>query len=214
MAEEEAKAAKAEDAEAGEEEGGGKSKKKLIILIAAAVTVIGGASAGAFLFLSGGSDEMAAKSQEGAAPGEDSANANSEGEEKNEGDGESPGEGAKPESEQKTVVVKKTENTGINFGCTHTFKTFNLNLGNPLENRYIRMELSIEFGCNEETDKEIKRRLPQLEDAIIGVTRRKTREFLLGPDGLTQLRKEIRNRVNHFMSKPINDVYITDILIE
>lgn len=56
--------------------------------------------------------------------------------------------------------------------------------------------------------------MPQLKDAVIAVTRRKTREFLLGPDGMEQLRKEIQTRVNHYMTKKIDDVFITDILIE
>jgi flagellar basal body-associated protein FliL len=46
------------------------------------------------------------------------------------------------------------------------------------------------------------------------VTARKTREFLLGPDGKDQLRLEIKNRINQYMSKKIENVYITDILIE
>ena len=93
-------------------------------------------------------------------------------------------------------------------------QAFHLNLGNPLENRYIRLEIAIEYSCTEETKAEIDKRLPQLRDAVIQVTSRKTREFLLGPDGKEQLRKEIYNRINQHMSKKIDDVFITDILIE
>ncbi|TWW07951.1 hypothetical protein E3A20_29180, partial [Planctomyces bekefii] len=104
---------------------------------------------------------------------------------------------------------------GVDFGCTHPLPAFHLNLGNPLENRYIRLEVAIEYPCKDETIKaELEKRQPQLRDAIIAVTSRKTREFLLGRDGKEQLRKEIQTRVNHYMSRKIDDVFITDILIE
>ena len=102
----------------------------------------------------------------------------------------------------------------VDIGCTHQFKSFNLNLGNPLENRYIRLELAVEHGCAEEDKNEIKLREPQLRDAIINVISKKTREFLLSPDGKAQLTYEIRNQINQRMSRPVKDVYITDILIE
>ena len=93
-------------------------------------------------------------------------------------------------------------------------KPFNLNLGNPLENRYIRLALALEFGCAEAQKAEVEKRMPQLRDAVIAVTSRKTREFLLGADGKAQLRKEIVTRINHYMDHKINTVYITDIMIE
>ena len=89
-----------------------------------------------------------------------------------------------------------------------------MNLGNPLENRYVRLEVAVEYGCNDETKAELEKRLPQLRDAVISVTSRKTREFLLGPDGKEQLRKEIFTRLNQYRAKKIDDVFITDILIE
>ena len=114
--------------------------------------------------------------------------------------------------EDKKISDKKIE--GLDFGCTIALGPFHLNLGNPLENRYIRLDLAIEYGCSEDQKEEIEKRIPQLKNAVISVTARKTREFLLGPDGKEQLRKEILNRVNHYMSKKIDDVYITEIIIE
>lgn len=122
------------------------------------------------------------------------------------------GHGGEKKKDDKNAAESKLE--GVDFGCTIPLTPFHLNLGNPLENRYIRLEISVEYGCAEDQKAEINKRLPQLRDAIIAVTSRKTREFLLGPDGKEQLRKEIHNRVNHYMTKKIDDVYITDILIE
>ena len=93
-------------------------------------------------------------------------------------------------------------------------KTFNLNLGNALENRFVRLEVTLEFTGGEQQKKEIMKRLPQLRDAVINVVSRKTREFLLAPDGKDALRKEILIRVNRYMKTKIEAVYITDILIE
>ena len=102
----------------------------------------------------------------------------------------------------------------ISFGETHTLKPFHLNLGNPLENRFVRLEVALEYKGGTTQLKEIERRKVQLRDATLSVISRKTREFLLTPDGKDQLRLEILNRINQYMDKKIDAVYITDLLIE
>jgi len=99
------------------------------------------------------------------------------------------------------------------IGLMHDMKPFHLNLGNPLENRYVRMEIRLEFP-NEEQRPELQARDSQLRDAIVSIVSRKTREHLLSPDGKDQLRLEIKNRVNQYLDKKITNVFITDILIE
>lgn len=224
---------KAEKAEVTPEEAAAKAKKrKLLLFVVAGVVLTGGIGAGLAVFLAGG-EKMAAKSVEeghgeekkaeaqGDAKKEDHAEAKKEEAQgdakKTEGDakkaeGDAKTEAGKGEPGKDAPKVAKLDN--IDFGCTMPFQPFHLNLGNPLENRYIRLEIAVEYGCNDETKAELERRLPQLKDAVIAVTRRKTREFLLGPDGMEQLRKEIQTRVNHYMTKKIDDVFITDILIE
>ncbi len=100
------------------------------------------------------------------------------------------------------------------FGQTYSFAAFNINLGNPMDSHYARMEVTVEFFGGAEQEGEIKKRLPQLRDAIVSVASKKSREFLLGPDGKDQLRLEIKNRLNQYMTRKIENVYITDILIE
>ncbi len=103
----------------------------------------------------------------------------------------------------------------IDFGDTYKLPPFSLNLGNALENRYIRIEIQLEYPRkNKKLEAEIKARQPQLRDAVIGIIQRKTREFLLSPDGKEALRREILKRINQYMSTPITNVYITDFLIE
>ena len=218
----------------------GKKKKMLIFIIGGVLgtTAIGG---GLALFLAGGKDpkggEEASESAKAEGKeekhGEKKEGGKAEGKEekhgekkeggkeekhgeKKEGGKEEKKEGGKEEKSKKDDKkdAKDSKIDGVDFGCTLPLQAFHLNLGNPLENRYIRLEIAIEYSCTEETKAEIDKRLPQLRDAVIQVTSRKTREFLLGPDGKEQLRKEIYNRINQHMSKKIDDVFITDILIE
>lgn len=207
----------AEKAELSPEEAAAKSKKKkMLIIIIAGVLVTAGVGGGLAFFLSKGSapkDEAALPQVVEADPPSTAAPADKKADPKKE-DAKStdPKTADAAKSDDKSARPKLPENS--NIGCTTPLKSFNLNLGNPLENRYIRLELAIEHGCAEEEKNEVTERMPQLRDAIISVTSKKTREFLLSPDGKTQLTYEIRNQINQRMSRPIKDVFITDILIE
>lgn len=99
------------------------------------------------------------------------------------------------------------------IGLMYDMKPFHLNLGNPLENRYVRLEVRFEYP-NEDQKPELAARDSQIRDAVVSIVSRKTREHLLSPDGKDQLRLEIKNRVNQYLEKKITNVYITDILIE
>jgi flagellar FliL protein len=186
-----------------------KRKKKLLMMIIAGVVLLLGVGGGAFVFLSGGSDaELSAKStesgEEGAKPSAPESATTFDS-----------AEGAKPaEGGTETVSEAKPDDSGEQFGCTHPMKPFQVNLGNPLENHYLRLEISVEYKCSEESKLEITKRQPQLRDAVISIASKKTREFLLGPDGKAQLRKEILTRINHYMNRKVEDVFITDIMIE
>lgn len=120
------------------------------------------------------------------------------------------------DKEKKPADKKEEKKTPINIdiGQTHNLKTFHLNLGNPLENRFLRMDISIEYKGGDDQKAELEARTAQLRDAVVNVTGKKTREFLLGPDGKDQLRLELLNRINQFMDRKIEAVYVTDFLIE
>lgn len=191
-------------------------KKKKLIIIGGAVGGVLVVGAVAFFFLKGGSAEEHSEGGDSHAAGEA---------------GSPPTEGAKPEGEKPAEAAeghegdkkgeakapaasstKAGETTDI--GATVTLEPFHLNLGNPLENRYLRLEVVLEYRGGEPQKTEIANRMPQLRDAILSVASRKSREFLLGPDGKDQLRRELLIRVNRYMSRPIEAVYITDMLIE
>lgn len=206
----------------------GKKKKLLLLIIGGAVATIG-IGGGAAFFLMKGSDKPAAPA--GEQPAEQAAEPADAKKDESKKDApaaakkEEPKKDAKGDAKKDDKASAATDKkdgeaippklpANVEIGCTHQFKSFNLNLGNPLENRYIRLELALEHGCAEEDKNEVKLREPQLRDAIINVISKKTREFLLSPDGKAQLTYEIRNQVNQRMSRPVKDVYITDILIE
>lgn len=151
-----------------------------------------------------------AKDEHGKAKGD-------HGEAKKEEHGEAKGghgEAKKDEKGKEAETGEKKADDSSGFGETYAFKPFHLNLGNPLENHYVRLEVAIEYKGGATQKEEIEKRLPQLRDAVVSVASRKSREFLLGPDGKDQLRREILIRVNRYMGKPVESVYITDILIE
>ncbi len=215
MAEEEQQEeeSKAEETPEGEEPK--KSKKMLFIIIGAVVALLVGGGA-AFFLMSG--DDTPPESTEVTTDGEETPEGEvPEGEEnveeeqaadgeKKEGEGEKAADGETEEA--------KAESGASAVGHTYEFKTFHLNLGNPIENHYVRLEVALNFKGGDEQKAEIESRAAQLRDAIVSITSRKTREFLLGPDGKDQLRRELLIRINRFMERPVNAVYITDILIE
>ncbi len=156
--------------------------------------------------------EHGEKAEEGHGEGKEKKGAESGGHGEKGGEGkEGHGEGDKGKKDAKKSEAK---DEGVNFGRTYSFTPFQLNLGNPMENRYLRLEISIEYKNGDPQLKEIEARKSQLRDAVVSVASRKTREFLLGPDGKDQLRLEILNRINQYMDMKIEAVYITDILIE
>lgn len=158
------------------------------------------------------SEESKSKDQSSEEPESEAKNdgSGSDGQKKDE---EAKSDEAKGKGDAKAADSTKEEET-YGFGETYKFKTFHLNLGNALENRFVRLEVALEFSGGEAQKKEIERRSVQLRDAIISVITRKTREFILSPDGKDALRKEILIRINRYMTKKIDSVYITDILIE
>ena len=216
-----------------EEEAAKSKKKKLLIIIIGGVLGLFGIGGGLGYFLASGSSAKA-KAEKGDEQGEEGQEKSAEGhgekkeehggghgekkEEHGGGHGEKKeehggGHGEAPKTEEKKDP-KTSKIEGVDFGCTVPIPPFHLNLGNPLENHYIRLEIAVEYDCEPITRAEFDKRLPQLRDAAIAVTSRKSREFLLGPDGKTQLRKEIFNRLNQYMNHKVDDIYITDILIE
>ena len=212
---EEKKDGDAAKAELTPEEAAAKAKKKKLILFGGiGLLVLVGGGVGAMMFLGGGKKKEVAQEATPSPAASPAADAELKGEA-----AKTDAAPADPKADPAKAggtqdPAKKAPDVKIDFGQTYTFAPFHLNLGNPIDNRYVRLEVAVEYLGGPEQEEELKRRMPQLRDAVVSVTARKTREFLLGPDGKDQLRLEIKNRINQYMSKKIENVYITDILIE
>lgn len=216
-------------------------KKKKMLLLGAGVfliVLIGGASAFFFLKKGPSHTEAATTSEEKGAHKTDATTPQApkesdkksteaggkkdegktdkahEDEEKKEGKDHEEAKGNKENKAESAAAPTPDENTSPSMGDSYRFETFHLNLGNPLYNHYIRMNLSLEYRNGDLQRNEIEKRKDQLRDIIITVTGKKTREFLLSPDGKDQLRLEITKSINRYLQKPIEAVYITDFLIE
>lgn len=109
---------------------------------------------------------------------------------------------------------KKTISDENSFGETFEIPKMELNVGNPLEYRFLRFSVSLEYHGGEEQAEELEKRLPQMRDIIISLIGRKTRMELLSPEGKENLRKQLKNTFNEVFEKPITNVYFTSFLVE
>ena len=111
--------------------------------------------------------------------------------------------------------AKKEEGKGTaNFGDTYAVTKMDLNLGNPIENRYLRIAVAIEYRGGEEQLSEIKKRDIQIKDIIITTVTNKTRQQLLTENGKELLRREILNKINEVSDKPVQNIFFTEFLVE
>ncbi len=217
-------------APAGEEVKEQPNKKKLLIMGGAGLLVVLLGAGGAFFFLSKWSKKAAAQNApdshgeqasaeaHGDEHGEakkddehgDAKKADEHGEaKKDDGHGE-----AKKDDGHGDGKKEKTDAAASPYGQTFPLRPFHMNLGNPLENRYLRLEVTLEFRGGDPQKAELDSRTPQIRDIVVSTSSRKTMEFLLGPDGKDQLRYEIFTRLNQVLDKKVEAVYITDILVE
>ena len=204
-------------APAGEEVAEQPKKKKLLIMGGVGLLVVLLGAGGAFFFLSKGSKKAAAQNPPETHGEQATAEADGEAK-KDDGHGDAKkddGHGEAKKGDGKGDGKKeKTDTAASNYGQTFPLKPFHMNLGNPLENRYLRLEVTLEYRGGEPQKTELDSRVPQIRDIVVSTSSRKTMEFLLGPDGKDQLRYEIFTRLNQVLDKKVEAVYITDILVE
>ncbi len=228
-----------EDGDEAEAEGSSGSKKRFLIIGVLLFLILAGVGVGGFFMMSKGSEPSgptatpegheAADGHGAEKPAATEKHENSKGEHSKEGEkeGEKHGEeghakeeGEKPggKADAKGHDKKTDEGDGdptVKFGIgkTFAFAPFSVNLGNPLENHYVKIDISVEYRTPIAKE-ELEARVAQLRDAIISIVSSKTREFLLNPDGKEQLRLEILRQINHHMKNKIEQVFITELVIE
>lgn len=121
----------------------------------------------------------------------------------------------KDENKDEKKDNQKEEIKGTkNFGDTYAISKMDLNLGNPIENRYLRIAVALEYRGGEAQLAELKKRDIQIKDIIITTVTSKTRHQLLTENGKGLLRREILNKINEVSDQPIQNVFFTEFLVE
>jgi flagellar basal body-associated protein FliL len=113
----------------------------------------------------------------------------------------------------KKETPKKSESKTA-FGTTWAVPRLDINLGNALENRFLRLSLSLEFKGGNSQKEELQMREPQIKDIIITTVGTRGRLELLNPKGKEKLRRDLLNRFNEVLERPVLNVYFSEFLVE
>ena len=121
----------------------------------------------------------------------------------------------KEDSENMNDISTLTDADGKNsFGQIFKINKIDVNLGNPIESRFLRVGVAIEYKGDKEQLNELQKRLVQLEDIIITTSSVKTRAELLTDKGKEKLRRKLLNKFNEVLNKPISNIFYTEFLVE
>ena len=97
---------------------------------------------------------------------------------------------------------------------TYSLDTFIVNLADEGAKRYLRVTMKFEMS-NDEMDKEIKKRLPQIQDKILMILPTKKVEELQKMEGKIALRNEIIADLNSILTMgEITNVFFTEFVIQ
>lgn len=135
--------------------------------------------------------------------------------EKKDEHGEKKDEHGEKKGEEPADGEHKAKTDGAsNVGEVYQIPRIDLNLGNPIENRFLRIALALEFRGGEAQMDELKKRQAQLNDIIITTASSKTRAELLTETGKNRLRRELLNKFNEVCERPIDALYYTEFFVE
>ena len=109
---------------------------------------------------------------------------------------------------------KEKSDDDSEFGQTLEIPRMDLNLGNPLENRFLRLAMTLEYKGGKSQEEELQKRLPQLRDLIISSVSTKSRIDLLSDKGKERLRRELTHRFNEVLERPVSSIFFTEFLVE
>ncbi len=109
---------------------------------------------------------------------------------------------------------KEKSDDDSEFGQTLEIPRMDLNLGNPLENRFLRLAMTLEYKGGKSQEEELQKRLPQLRDLIISSVSSKSRIDLLSDKGKERLRRELTHRFNEVLERPVSSIFFTEFLVE
>ncbi|SJZ64344.1 flagellar basal body-associated FliL family protein [Selenihalanaerobacter shriftii] len=112
-------------------------------------------------------------------------------------------------SKNQTAKEKKSI---TKLGPTYKVGDFVVNLANG--QRYIRLNLVLEVS-NEDIIEELKKRNPQVRDAVISILRNKQQNDIKTKAGTRDLREEIRRELDKLVSEGnISNVFFTEFVVQ
>ena len=92
--------------------------------------------------------------------------------------------------------------------------TFIVNLADKGGNRYLRITMDLELD-KVELEEEVKKRLPQIRDAILMILPTKRFEDISSVAGKTVLRDEIQDRINGFLALgTVTNIYFKEFVVQ
>jgi len=91
-----------------------------------------------------------------------------------------------------------------------------VNLADKGSNRYLRLKIVLEFPENKKLDEEIKRKAPQIKDALIAILRNKTTTDIQAAGGSDEIKKQILQKLNneYLTAGKVENIYFTDLLVQ
>ncbi len=114
-----------------------------------------------------------------------------------------------PEETKKEAQAPKSQ-----IGPFLQLDPFVVNLSDPTGRRYLRVKIALELK-DDQALSEANNRIPQINDAIIMVLSSKTVEEVLAPEGKSELRFEIMNKLNQLLGPgKVRGVYFTQFVVQ
>jgi flagellar protein FliL len=108
---------------------------------------------------------------------------------------------------------KKTGH-GTEPGTIADMEPFIVNLADAPEIRYLKLTLKLELDRAAATE-EVKQRTPQIRDSLLVLLTSKDSATIRTPQGKSQLRDEITQRINGLLPKPgVRSAYFTEFVIQ
>jgi flagellar protein FliL len=167
---------------------------KMVIMIGVTALVLGlGGAFALFKLMAGGHGGEEAKTETAAAKGDSHGEANSK----------SAVDEAKP-------GATKAGGPGVMFDV----EPFIVNLADVQETRYLKITVKLELET-QEASVELTSRMPQIRDTVLVLLSSKDSASIRTSQGKFQLRDEITQRINSFLSKPsVRTVYFIDFVVQ
>jgi flagellar FliL protein len=96
----------------------------------------------------------------------------------------------------------------------YRMKTFIANLAGGRGRRYLKVTMAMELS-SQETENEMKQKLPQLRDEVLTILSSKAFEDIKDADGKVKLRKEIAEKANRVIrTGKVRKVYFTEFVVQ